>query len=133
MNALDTHDILPSGMREYISNYGFHFSKKACDFAVSLMRDSKGERISTTTKEAVDDFLRRFRIDLERKHGYDYVFVYHMAVADYFKSSISDEQHLAMFVKDYIDDEDASEETPFRRWLATMVGNGIGIDWEDII
>lgn len=27
---------------------------------------------------------------------------------------------------------DASDETTFRRWVATMVGNGIPIDWYEI-
>lgn len=133
MTALDSHDILPSGMREYISHYGFHFSKKACEFAVSLMRGRNGEKVEQITKEQVDDYLRRFGIELKNKHGYDYVFVFHMARADYYKSSIIDDQRLALFVRDYVDDPDASEETTFRRWLATMVGNGQPIDWEDII
>lgn len=120
-------------MREYISSYGFHFSKKACEYAVSLMKKRSGEKVDFMDKEQVDEALKRFGVELANKRGYDYVFVYHMAKADYYKSSITDEQHLAMFVKDYVDDVDASEETTFRRWLATMVGNGIGIDWEDII
>lgn len=37
------------------------------------------------------------------------------------------------YVKDTIYDVDASNETTFRRWLATMIGNGIPIDWDEII
>lgn len=133
MTALDTHDILPSGMREYISNYGFHFSKRAFEHAVSLMRGRNGEKIEPVTKEQVYEFLRRFGVETKNNYGYDVPFVFHMAKADYFKSSIADEQHLALFVRDYVDDPDASIETPFRRWLATMVGNGHGVDWEDIM
>ena len=47
---------------------------------------------------------------------------------DYLGSSIKDENHLALYVKDTIDDVDASNETTFRRWLATMIGNGMPID-----
>lgn len=32
-----------------------------------------------------------------------------------------------------IDDVDASNETTFRRWLAIMIGNGIPIDWDEIV
>lgn len=32
-----------------------------------------------------------------------------------------------------IDDVDASNETTFRRWLAIMTGNGIPIDWDEIV
>ncbi len=133
MKALDSYDVLPSGMREYVSNYGFHFSKRACEYAISKMRGKGSERIEMMPKEQLDELMSRYGVEIKNKFGYDYVFVFHMAKADYYKSSIPDEQHMVVFVKDYIDDEDASEETPFRRWLATMVGNGQPIDWEDII
>ena len=35
--------------------------------------------------------------------------------------------------KDTIDDVDASNETTFRRWLATMIGNGMPIDWDELL
>lgn len=55
-----------------------------------------------------------------------------MCKADYLGSSIEDEHHLIKYVKDTVDDVDASDETTFRRWVATMVGNGIPIDWYEI-
>ena len=64
---------------------------------------------------------------------YDYVYVATMCKADYLRSSIKDENHLALYVKDTIDDVDASNETTFRRWLATMIGNGIPIDWDELL
>ena len=64
---------------------------------------------------------------------YDYVFVATMCKADYLGSSIKDENHLALYVKDTIDDVDASNETTFRRWLATMIGNGMPIDWDELL
>ena len=30
---LDAYDRFPSGMKEYISQYGWHFSKKMCEWA----------------------------------------------------------------------------------------------------
>lgn len=133
MKALDSYDILPSGMREYISNYGFHFSKRAYEYAVSHMHGREGEKVSPLTKDQIEDFLRRFGVELKRRQGYDFAYVFHYAQSKYMKSSIDDDQRLAMFVKDTVDNQYDSEETPFRCWLATMVGNGIGIDWEDII
>lgn len=32
-----------------------------------------------------------------------------------------------------LDDVDASNETTFRRWLATMIGNGMPIDWDELL
>ena len=64
---------------------------------------------------------------------YDYVYAATMAKADYLDSTIEDDLHLARYIKDTIDDVDASSETTFRRWMATMIGNGIPIDWCEII
>ena len=33
---LDMYDEFPSGMKAYLSQYGWHFSKAMCDFAVSI-------------------------------------------------------------------------------------------------
>ena len=56
-----------------------------------------------------------------------------MAIADYYKSSIPDEQHLALFVKDYIDDIDGNPENIFRKWLVSMDGDGEPIEWSEMI
>lgn len=125
-------------MRAYLTSYGFHFNKKACELAVKSMKrknpaTGRTERIEPMSKEQAEELLVRYNIKLENSKLYDFVFVLNMAVADYYHSSITDEQHLAQFVKDYIDDPDASDETAFRRWLATMVGNGEPIEWSDIL
>lgn len=62
-----------------------------------------------------------------------YVFVGNMCKADYYGSSITDERHFALYIKDTIDDEDAGDGTTMRRWYATMVANGTMVDWEDVI
>ena len=63
---------------------------------------------------------------------YDYVFAATMCKTDYLGSSIVNEEYLAKYVKDVVDDPDASDETTFRRWVATMIGNGEPIDWSEI-
>ena len=73
------------------------------------------------------------RLYVSNKIMYDYVFVATICKADYLGSSIKDENHLALYVKDTIDDVDASNETTFRRWLATMIGNGMPIDWDELL
>ena len=129
---LDTHDTLPSGMKEYISNYGFNFSKHAYEYAVSLMKGRNG-KVKPMEKKEVEDFLARFGVTLEHNKAYNAAYVLSMAKADFYQSSIPDEQHLALYVKDYIDDEDGTPELPFRRWLASMVALGEPILWEEII
>lgn len=66
-------------------------------------------------------------------NGYDCVYVANMARADYWGSSIADEQHLALFVKDFIDDEDAYPGLPFTRYFADLIGSGTNVPWEDVL
>jgi hypothetical protein len=135
---LDLYDDMPRDMRKYLSNNGWHFNKKACDFAVSLMKKEnqstkKKEKIEPYTKEQVDEMLKKYNVVLENNVGYDYVFVANMCKADYLKSSIADEHHLALYVKDTIDDIDTGDGVTMRRWYATMVANGEMVDWDDIL
>lgn len=80
----------------------------------------------------MDDLLRRYNIRVEKNEGYDMVYVANMCKADFLKSSIMDEQHLAMFVKDYIDDSDGYDGMPFTRFMADCIGKGMPIMWEDL-
>lgn len=137
MKSLDNYDMIPKAMRAYISNNGFHFNKKCCDLAISHMKrknpsTGKLEGIEAMSKDNVDKMLENNGVVLENNKLYDYVFVANMAKADY-RKSLPDEQHIAWYVKETIDDPDASDETTFRRWLATMCGNGEPIEWEDIL
>ena len=43
--------------RKYLRLYGPHFTKELCDFAVSLMKDEKGE-ITPITKKQLEDKLK---------------------------------------------------------------------------
>lgn len=134
---LDVHDDMPKYMKRYISNYGWHFNKSAYEYAVRFMtkkniKTNIEEPIVGYTKNEVDELLERYNIKLKHKIMYDYVFVATMCKADYLGNSIEDEEHLAKYIKDTVDDIDASSETTFRRWVATMIGNGIPIDWYEI-
>ena len=50
MDRLDTHENFPAGFREYLENYGWHFSKKMCEFAVGKMKkkDASGKETPIT-------------------------------------------------------------------------------------
>jgi hypothetical protein len=56
-----------------------------------------------------------------------------MCKADFLGSSIMDERHLALYIKDVIDDIDATDGLIFNRWYADMCYNGIAIDWEEML
>ena len=52
-----------------------------------------------------------------------------MCKADYFGSSITDEKHLCLYVKDVIDDVDGYDGIVFNRWYADMCRKGVQVDW----
>lgn len=135
---LDIRDRRPEEMEAYLSHFGWHFNKKMCEFAVSLMKKmnpqtGKKERIEPISKEKVDELLTRYGIKLENNALYDYVYVANMGKADYLKSSIPDEAHLALYIKDTIDDPDAPDGTTMRRWYATMIAAGEPIEWDEML
>jgi hypothetical protein len=92
-----------------------------------------GKKLEVLTKEQVDKILQQNNVYIENSTGYDYVFVANMCKADYYGSSIADEKHFALYIKDTLDDEDAADGTTMRRWYATMIANGKSIDWEDFV
>lgn len=131
-------DLMPMEMKAYLRNYGFSFSKKACEWAISLLRKEnpstkKEEKIEPWNKEQVDELLKKYNITLENNVGYNYVYVANMLRADKYKSSIPDEQHLAMGVKDVIDDVDASPRLVFKQWITKMDDDGEPIEWSEIM
>ena len=130
--SLDSFDSMPIYMRKYLQNYGWHFNKALYEYAVSLMRKDNS-KVEPIAKEFVDKILRQYNISLDNNVGYDYMFVANMCKADYYGSSIEDEKHFALYIKDTIDDEDAADGTTMRRWYATMVANGVMVDWEEFV
>jgi hypothetical protein len=129
---LDSREKFENGFEEYLSMYGWHFSKKLCKFATDNMKKD-GKKITPYTKEMIDMMLDKYGIELENKYGYDYVFVANMGKADYLGSSIVDEAHLAKYIKDYVDDEDGYPELPMSRYYGDIVAKGIPVIWEDMI
>lgn len=127
--SLDIYDDRPISMRNYLKYYGQHFNKKLCDFAVSKMNHGK----TPIVKDRVDEMLARYGIQLNNNELYDYVYVCNMGNNDFMESSIVDEKHLAMYIKDVIDDKDGYDGIVFNRWYADTVTQGIPIEWEDMI
>ena len=84
---LDIRDRRPEEMEAYLSHFGWHFNKKMCEFAVSLMKKmnpstGKKERIEPISKEKVDELLTRYGIKLENNVLYDYVYWANQCKAD---------------------------------------------------
>lgn len=133
MERLDNYDIMPEGMKDYLSSYGWHFSKKLCEWAVSKMRDRNGKKVQMRTKQEVDSTMKGYGIPLEHDEGYDAVYVFHMAISDFVGSSLIDELAAAKYVHDYLDDEDGYDGIAFSRFIADCNGKGTPIIWSDVI
>lgn len=135
---LDIYDDMPPAMKAYISNYGFHFNKKAFEYAVKQMKrknpaSGKLEAIDPWTKEQVEEMLVKNGVKLENCVMYDAAYQANWIKANTYKSSVPDEAHVALGVKDALDDADGSDELPFRYWITRCVALGTPIDWEDLL
>ena len=134
MNRLDYYDITPKGMDAYMASHGRHFSKPMLEWAVGMMRDRNGKKVALPEKKQLDGILAANGITIERDEGYyDALYVWCMAKADYFGSSLSDDMHMARFVKDYIDDPDGNETRAFDEFYINCVAKGVDFPWEDMI
>ena len=113
-------------------------NRKLCDFAISKMSStnpSTGEVVHVVKldKETVDALLKTYRIEIKNNQLYDYVYVANMCKADFLGKSVSDEQHLCLYIKDVIDDVDGYDGLVFNRWYADMCRTDIAIDWEEML
>lgn len=136
--ALDVNAVRPRAMARYLYNNGWHFDRRMCEYAVSLMRkknavNSQLEPVQMMTKEQVDDLLKRHNVKLQNDVGHDAVYVANYGKHKLMKSSITDEQHLAMYVKDVVDDPDMADGTIMREWYARLIAAGLLVDWLDLL
>ena len=137
---LDLYDyeLTPPAMKAYLRNYGFNFSKKACEFAVSLMKKrdpvnpAKQVPITAISKEDVEECFKKNAITLDGNVTYNHVYLFNMAIADHSKS-LSDDRARCMFVKEVAEDVDSNPDNIFRKWIICMDGNGVPIFWEDLL
>lgn len=121
-------------MDAYLSHHGHHFSKAMVEWAVDMMRDRSGNKVQSLEKRQLDERFAKFGIELKRNDGYyDALYVWCMARSDYYGSSITDELHHLLFVKDYIDDPDGNPTRAFDEFMANCIAKGVSIPWEDMI
>lgn len=127
------YETLPEDLAIYMSHYGPHFNKAACEFAVDQMYKDEDEEFIPFTKEQVKGFLESYNIKVKNAKLYDPVYVANMCKADYLNSSVPTEAHLAKYIKDTLDDPDGAEGLVFNRWIADMKWLGIPIPWDEFI
>lgn len=129
---------LPADMKRYIRHFGMHFNHKLYEFATSTMeRKIKGsertEKMKPIEKSKFDEIMKKYGIELKYDVLYDGVFVYSMAMSDFYESSLPTEKEVAMYVRDYVDDIDKVDGFIFNRWLSDMYLEGRAIEWDEMI
>ena len=128
---------IPEDMKTYLSYYGMNFSKKLYEFAVSNMRretaDGKMEKVKPMTADELKTLLSKHKIEIEHNDLYNALYLAAMVKADYWGSSIEDEEHLAKYIEDTLCDVDAAEGQVLARYLADCSVGGCIIYWESMI
>lgn len=133
MDRLDHYEDMPRDMRAYLKAYGWHFNKALCEDAVKKMTGRDGKPVQAIGKEEVEEIMKQYNIKLKNDVGYDAVYVFNMAMADYYGSSIPDKQHVAMFVRDYLDDPDGTPTRALDEYVGRCIGAGTPVMWEDVL
>ena len=108
-------------------NGGWHFNKKACDYAVQNLRGMDNKPIKPLSKEEVDAMLAKYGVKLQKNKGLDYVYAANMGKSD---MDSSDEKNLAQYVKRAVDDPDAADGELMGCWYTKMIFRRIPVDWE---
>lgn len=122
-----------TAFEEYVDQYGHNFNRKLYEFAVSLMRDRNGSGIKALPKEQVTEWLKTQGVTLKNDIGYNAAYIYAMAKADYYGSSIKDNIHLALFVKDYMEDPDGNPERAFDGFVMSCRAKDEPIFWDEML
>lgn len=113
----------------YLAENGWHFNKKACEYAVQYLKDRNNKPIKPYSKEEVDEMLKKHNVTLEKNKGWDYVYVASMAKSDMDGSPLADERSIANYIKIVIDDADAADGEVMACWYVKMLRRHIPIDW----
>lgn len=105
-----------------------------CQWASSRMYKGKPDAktyITPYTLETIESLIKKYNLPIEA--NYDALYIANMVKADFLGSSISDEAHLILYVKDVLTDPDAYDGMPFTRFYADCIGSGTSIPWEDVL
>lgn len=92
-------------------------------------KDGKEAKITPCTEHDLIRLMDTHNVTIKNYHLYDCLYVLNMAKADFLTSSIEDDKHLILYVKDLIDDPDGYEGLVFNRWCADLCGKHIKVDW----
>lgn len=133
MRRIVIHNFGCDGLVEYIERHGRHFGKALFEFAVSLMRGRDGRPLEIWDGERCSAFLKEQGVIPSRGNDHDAAYVVNMARADYYGSSLDDPRHLALFVRDYLDDIDGSPSRAFDEFCAKVKALKTDVPWDKLV
>ena len=122
MEDLTQYDIKPQGFINYLRYNGQHFNKHLLEFAIKRFKLS-------ITKEKLSTLCQTHNIAIP-ENIYDALYILNWAKDTLWGSSIQDDKHLVLFMKDIMDKE---SNLVFNRWYADQAKQGMAIEWEDMI
>lgn len=134
MDRLDVYETMPGGMKEYLHNYGWHFSKKLAEYATDSkwMKNADGTS-HHWTHEQIKEALERNGITIEKAKGYDCMYVCNMAYSDFYPKPLTSEAQILQYAKAYIDDPDGYDGIALTRYYADTIAKGEPLMWEEFI
>ena len=118
---------------EYVDQFGYHFNKKLYEWAVSMMTDRNGDKVTAMTKEQVSEWLRTHGVKLENDKGHDAAYVRAMLYSDCWGSSYKTDEQLALGVKDFLDDPDGTDSKAFDHFVVDCRAKGEPIFWDEMM
>lgn len=127
--------LIPQDMEQYMSYYGCHFNKNLYEFAVGMMKKedkTTGElkKVPMMSVDELKQMLQKHKVEIDGNALYDALYLTAMVKADYWGSSIEDEEHMAKYIKDVICDVDGYDGIVFCRFLADCSAKGVSIFWD---
>ena len=126
---------IPEDLEQYMAYYGLHFNRKLYDFAVGRMRkkdkvSGKMVKVVPMTISELKSALEDNSVEIDDSCIYDAMYLSAMVKADYWGSSIEDEEHLAKYIKDVLCDDDGYEGLVFCRFIGDCNAKGTVIQWD---
>lgn len=127
MDRLDVYEQLPSGMREYLSTYGWSFSNKLAKHAVSKMKNKQEKHF---TPEKVMEILQLNGVKINEEDLNDAYYLFNYFYSDHFGTTLKTEADVASMVNDYFQDLDGYKGMALTRYFADCIGKGKPLLWE---
>jgi hypothetical protein len=129
---------LPEDMEKYLSYYGYHFNKKLYEFAVSKMEKKdrltgEKKRLTPVEVDNLERGLKKYKVNVPDEEIYDAAYLASMVDADFWGSSITDEEHMFLYIKDVLCDVDGYDGLVFCRFLADCSAKGCPIQWDRML